>query len=473
MKKIFFLFLVICNVWCISAQEGLQCRLGFSYEISNNSQWGKNKPVIMKVYQNSPAEKAGIRQNDVIVQIDDFSVDEISLDDVDSLLTASESFETRLVIHNFTEQAKSVNITKECRSSDAFTESQLAEAFSMYSVESTHDRLFVCPFTTSATRDEVDFSEFKSFDFATTEDASISGIERTINEILKEELIKKGLRYNTLSPDFIIQTYYKFDKNANFRRRSKETESQGPAIRYDISRDRITPFPFYSFSTPESESEYILQLGVRFVDQKYVRGRVLWECEANELMSAPFALNEYATIHLPLMCMQFPYVKYSRNAQYILTKKAYNYTGINYSIYRINEVVEIDFDSPAYEAGIRPGDIIEKIENKRMDYSVEEFTGAYRTFISNTIKYRDIGSRFINADGFPNCMFWDTFRYTQIAKTLKKNKYKTAFAYLYTFAPYVNPERSSTCAFNINRNGEKMKLVVRPTFYSEKTIELN
>jgi hypothetical protein len=464
---------VICNVWYISAQEGVKCRLGFSYEISNNSQWGKDKPVIMKVYQNSPAEKAGIRQNDIIVQIDDFKVDEISIDDVDSLLTSSESFEIRLVIHNFSEQAKSVHITKECLSSDAFTESQLADAFSMYSVESTHDRLFVCPFTTSVTRDEVDFSEFRTFDFATSEDASLSDIEQTITEILKNELIKKGLRFNTLNPDFIIQTYYKFDKNANFRRRSKETESQGPTIRYDISRDRITQFPFYNFATPESESEYILQLGVRFVDRKYVQGRILWECEANELMSAPFAINEYATIHLPLMCMQFPYVKYNRNAQYILTKKAFNYTGLNYSIYKINEVVEIDFDSPAYEAGIRPGDIVERIENKRMDYSVEEFTGAYRTFISNTIKYRDTESRFTNADGFPNCMFWNTFKYTQIAKTIKNNKYKTAFAYLYAFAPYVNPERSSSCTFNINRDGEKLKLVVRPTFYSEKTIELN
>ena len=473
MKKILFLFLMIGNICHISAQDGVYCRLGFSYEISNNSQWGKNKPVIMKVYQNSPAEKAGIRQNDIIEQIDDFKVDEISLDDVDSLLTASGSFETKLVIHNFTGRSKSVHITKECLSINAFTESQLADAYSMYSVENTHDRLFVCPFTTSATRDEVDFSEFISFDFAISEDASISSIELTINEILKEELIKKGLRYNTLNPDFIINTHYKFDQNANFRRRSRETESQAPAIRYDISRDRITRFPFYNSSTPESESEYILQLGVRFVDQKYVKGRVLWECEANELMSAPYSINEYAIIHLPLMCMQFPYIKYNRNAQFILNTKAFNYTGINYNIYKINEVVEIDFDSPAYEGGIRPGDIIERIDNKRMDYSVEEFTSAYRAFITKTMQYRDFESRFTNADGFPNCMFWDNFKYSQISKTLKKTKYKSAFAYLYAFAPYVNPERSSTCTFDIRRNGEKLKIMVRPSFYSEKTIELN
>ena len=473
MKKIGFLLFILCVTRFAVAQLELDCRLGFSYEISNNGNWGKNKPVIMKVYPNSPAEKAGIRQYDIIEEIDSFKINEISLDDIDSLLTATETFATKLVISNFAESFKPVPITKECISIYSLTESQLASAFSMYSVENTHDRLFICPFTTSATRDEVDFSLLKSFDFVAVEDDHISGIETIINEILKTELIKKGLRYNTLDPDFIIHTHYMVDKNPNFRRRSRETENQGPTIRYDISRDRITQFPFYNFSTPESESEYILQLGIRFIDQRFIQGRVLWECEANELMSAPFTIEDYATVHLPLMCMQFPYIKYNRNVQFIFTKKGFNYTGVNYNIYQLNEVAEVDAGSPAFEAGIRPGDIIERIDNKRMDYSTDEFTAAYRTFISTTVKYRDTGTRFSDANGFPNCMFWDAFKYTQISKTIKNDKYKTAFSYLYAFAPYVNPERSSQCTFNIRRNGEKSQIVVRPVFYSEKTIELN
>ena len=89
------------------------------------------------------------------------------------------------------------------------------------------------------------------------------------------------------------------------------------------------------------------------------------------------------------------------------------------------------------------------------------------------MKYRDNETRFTDANGFSHSMFWDTFKYPQIVKTLKNDKYKTAFAYLYAFAPYVNPERSTSCTFNIRRNGEKLTIVVRPTFYSEKTIELN
>ncbi len=473
MKKICFLFLVISNSLFVMAQYGVDCRLGFSYEISNNNNWGKNKPVIMKVYPNSPAEKAGIRQYDIIEEIDSFKISEISLDDVDSLLTSAESFEIKLVISNFTDNLKSIPIVKECLSINALTENRLASAFSMYSVENTHDRLFVCPFKTSATRDEVDFSQFKSFDFALVEDDKISKIETAITEMLKTELIKKGLRYNTLDPDFIVHTHYMVDKNPNFRRRGRDADKQAPTIRYDITRDRITQFPFYDFSVPESEAEYILQLGVRFVDQRLVQGRVLWECEANEMMNAPYSLEDYASVHLPLMCMQFPYIKYTRNVQFILTKKGFNYTGINYHIDKLSEVVEVDSDSPAFAAGIRPGDVIERIENKRMDYSSDEFTAAYRTFISITIKYRDTKTRFTDANGFPNCMFWDTFKYPQIAKTINNDKYKTAFSYLYAFAPYINPERNSFVTFHIRRNGEKQQIVVRPTFYSEKTIELN
>ena len=474
MRQLILFAILICSISSISAQRNnMSCRLGFSYEFSKNNNWGKDKPVIMKVYPNSPAENAGIKQNDIVEKIDGKNIADIDLDDVDSLLTASDNDQIELTVRNFSDPARTITIEKECHSNSALNESQLATAFSMYSVEDTHDRLFVCPFVTKTTEDPVDFSQFKTFDFTLSEDRTISSIESTINDALKTVLIQKGLQHSTLNPDFIIHTYYTFDKNTNFRRKSKETEKQAPVIRYDITRDKITTFPFYNASTPESEAEYILELGVRFIDQRHIPGRVLWECEANELMSAPYSIEEYASIHIPLMCMQFPYVKYGRNAQFILTKKAYNYTGINYSIDQLNEVVNVDFDSPAYEAGVLPRDIIEKIENKRMDYTSNEFTAAYRQFITNTLKFRDSNTRFTDANGFPNCMFWDTFKYTQIAKTFEREKHMTAFSYIYHFRPYINPSKNSSCTFIIRRGNERLEMVIRPRMYSEKTIELN
>jgi hypothetical protein len=452
----------------------MSCRLGFSYEISNNSHWGKDKPVIMKVYPKSPAEVAGILQNDVIEKINGVSVMEISQDDVDSLLTATESTEVELTVSNFSDAARRVSLSKECYSNSALNESQLAEAFAMYSVERTHNRLFTCPFVTATTEDAVDFSQFKSFDFTVSEDHSHAGIEETLNETLKAELTKKGLQHHTINPDFLIHTYYAYRENPHFRRKSKATEEQAPVFRYDITRDKVTKFPFYHFSTPESESEYLLQLGVRFIDRRFSAGRILWECEANELMSAPYAIKEYALIHIPLMCMQFPYVKYNRNAQFILTKKAYNYTGLSYSIGRLNEVVAVDPLSPAYEAGIRPRDVIERIENKRMDHTAGEFTAAYHQFITRTLKFRDKGTQFTDANGFPGCMYWDPAKAAQITKAFNDDKhYMTAFSYLYFFEPCINQSGNSSCTFVVRRDGERVQVTLRPVFHAEKTIELN
>lgn len=475
MKIFFCSALLACMVWTASAQEAVSCRLGFSYEFSNNKNWGKDKPVIMKVYPNSPAEKAGLKQNDIIERINGAKIEEISPDDVDSLISDSEVRDIRLTIHNFDNASREVPIEKECSSVNALNEDQLATAFSMYSVENTHDRLFICPFITKTTDDAVDFSQFGTFDFTETDDKSISKIESAINNTLKSELTKKGLRQQSINPDFVINTYYKFNKNPNFKKKSRETAEQSPTFRYDITRDRVTKFPFYDSSTPENEAEYILQFGIRFIDQRHVRGRVLWECEANELMSSPYAVDEYASIHIPLMCMQFPYVKYERNAQFILTKKNYNYTGLHYSIYELNKIVDVDYGSPASKAGVKRGDIIDRINGKRMDHTADEFTAAYRQFITNTLKYRDSGTRFTNANGFPNCMFWDKFKYPQIARVFENDKYMTGFSYLYFFAPYVNPEgaEANVCILHLRRGTEKLEYIIRPQRRSEKTIELN
>jgi hypothetical protein len=136
--------------------------------------------------------------------------------------------------------------------------------------------------------------------------------------------------------------------------------------------------------------------------------------------------------------------------------------------------VGVDPASPAYEAGIRPHDVIEKIENKRMDHSAQEFTAAYHQFIASTIKYRDKGTRFTDANGFTECMFWDGSKSPQINKAFNDDKhYMTAFSYLFFFEPYINQSGSTSCTFDVRRNGEKVQVVLRPVFYSEKTIELN
>lgn len=471
MKKILLFTALIANILCINAQN-MTCRYGFSYEISNNDQWGKDKPIIMRVYPNSPAEKAGLQQYDIVEQVNGISMRDASFDDMDSLLTSIGKEPLDLVVRNYRSSGKELRIVKDCKRNTMLNEDQLATSFAMYSLESTQERLFICPFKTTTTTDNIDFSQFKTFDFATPE-SSLAKEESVINATIKTELQKKGLQQNSLQPDFIIHTYYTFNKNPNFKVKSKATQNQAPVYRYDVTRDKVVKFPFYDLTTPESEAEYILQLGVRFVDQSAIPGRVLWECEANELLKSPYSVADYASINIPFMCMQFPYVKYQRNAQFKLTKKSYNYTGINFDINQLNLVADVDDSSPAGEMGILPGDVIEKIENKTMNHTANEFSAVYRQFITNTTKFRDKSTRFTDANGFPDCMYWDSFKYPQIAKAFNNDKYLTGFSYLYYFAPYVNPSGNSSCTFIVKRDKEKLTFVVRPIFRSEKTIELN
>jgi hypothetical protein len=209
---------------------------------------------------------------------------------------------------------------------------------------------------------------------------------------------------------------------------------------------------------------------LRFEDQKLNKGRILWESEINELANQAFSLEEYAHIHLPLMLMQFPYVKYTRNAHFRVTKKKYNYTGINYNIDDISEVASVDPYSPAANAGIRPFDKIDAIENKRMDRTSQQFSSAYRQFLVNTMKLRDESTRFTDANGYPDCMYWNVSKYPSVVKNFKNKNNLTAFSYLFNYATFINPYGNNSCSFKLRRFKDKLEFVVRPEIRSEITV---
>lgn len=447
------------------------CRLGFTYEISQSDHWGKGKPVIQTVLPYTPAEQAGISPNDIIESIDGVETEALSDEELTQLLNPAGKNEVVLVIKNLSDSSRQILIRKECKKVNAITEDQLASAFSMYSLETTNEQMFTCPFKTTTTPDAVDFYDFRTFAF-TPLDENNARLESAINDAIEKELTKKGLVVDVEQPDFIVQTFYYFDKNPNYLGLNKVIVEQEPICRYNLTRSRMETFPFLSPASAEAEAEYLLQFGIRLIDQRDIPGRVLWECEANELMTDSYRLDDYVRIHVPLMCMQYPYVKYTRNVSYKVSKKSYNYTGISYDIDRLNYIVDVNRNSPAYAAGIRPRDIIKRIDRQKMEYSAEEFSDAYKKFISNTMHYRNPKTRFKDVNGFKYCMLWDTFKYTQIADAIHNPDYLAAFSYLYNFAPYINPSDNNTCVFEIERGKTKMEVIIRPTIRSEAMIEI-
>ena len=476
MKRIFYIIFIAFTAISVKAQD-VSCRYGFSYEISNDPHWGKDKPVITSVYPNSPAERAGIKPYDIIEAVEGVPITENVLDDIYLFLNPEGKDIVELTIKNINDNNKTIKVQKECKSNLSLSEEQLATAFAMYAVEYTHERLFSCPFITTQTKDEVDFSLFKTFDFFGGNENQ-PDLARKINELVKKELMKRGLKQTPVNPDLVVQIYYSFNKNPNYRpkantkaAKNKESDNDHEYVyRYDITRDRMTKLPFLPPGTIETEAEYILKLGFRLEDRKLENGRIIWECEANELLNESFSLEDFAFIHIPLMTMQYPYMKYGRNVQFRISKKKYNYTGINYNIENISEVASVDQFSPAAKAGIMPLDKIDAIEDKRMDRTSQQFTSAYRQFLVNTIKLRDEKTRFVDANGFPDCMYWDELKYFLVAKEFNKKNSLTAFSYLFKYAPFINPAGNNTCSFKLKRNSEKLEFIIRPEIRSEITV---
>lgn len=465
------LFLCLCFGGTILAQNPTLCRIGFTYDISQSNNWGKGKPVITAIYPYSSAETVGLKPNDIIESIDGIPVTDIKTEDIPGLLNPAGKNEISLTISNIESSDKQVIVKKECKRSDAITEDQLASAFAMYSLESTSERLFTCPFKTTTTNDSIDFAFFQTFAFSPIDEDN-QKLEEAINTSIEKELRKKGLSFNASDPDMVVQTFYYYKKNPNYKGENKVVVNKQPIYRYDLTLNRMQKFPFLSYAAAEAEAQYLLQLGFRLVDQRFSPGRVLWECEANEMLESPFRLENYAQTHIPLMCMQYPYAKYSRNVQFQVNQKVYNYTGINYDINKLELVMSVDPNSPAQTAGVKARDVIEKIDNHLLNRTAEEFTIAYKQFITNTMKFRDPKTVFTDANGFQFCMYWDKFNYTQIADAIQNPKNMAPFSYLYKFAPYVNPSGTNACTFHIKRGKEKVELVIRPTIHTEVMIEI-
>ncbi|MDH6358530.1 PDZ domain-containing protein [Parabacteroides sp. PF5-9] len=473
MRKInLSVLLFLIAVLSVAQGRNSICRLGFTYEISGNPHWGLNKPVVNRVTPYSPAESAGIKVDDIIEEIDGIPIAQIAVDEIPMLLNPSGNNEVVIGVRNMTSPLKKVLISKQCKPQNAISEDQLASAYNMYSLETTTEREFICPFTTTTTEDAFDFDQIKTFSFAPIEESN-RNLETVINGVVEKVLIEKGLKVDNDQPDMLIESYYMFNANPNYVGENKILVDKEASFRYDFTQNKMVKLPFLSYFAAEAEAAYLLQLGLRFIDQRELPGRVLWECIANEKLEEPFRLEEYALLHIPLMFMQYPYVKYGQYLPISVNKKSYNYTGISYNIDRLEQVLDVDRSSPAYAAGIRPGDIIERIGSNAMNHSAEAFSDGYKKFIEKTMIYRDPETIYTDINGFRYCMYWDTNKYPLVTTAIEKSEFRTAFSYLYYFTPYVNPAGNNACTFHIARGKNKMEVIIRPTIRTELTIGIN
>jgi len=463
MKRILFLMSLLCiSFFSFSQNEAKTCRLGFNYFISQDHYWGLGKPVVTSVYINSPAEKAGLKINDIIERIGGLPAEGYSADTIFAML--QEDRYIKLTVSKLGYRNKELTFSKDCDLMDAMNEKQLISAFAFYSLEDVQERAFACPFKTTVNQDEkIDFLNYKTFCF---DDDPLQGDSVSyLNAQIIKSLEKRGLTYNSENPDLYISTSYSFRKNKDYDP-SENKDKLPKEQRYNVYTKTFEELPvYYNPLIHERNVEQFLTLTINFIDPKYSTKEepyVVWQCTADESLANSCPVKNYADIHIPLMLMQYPYPQTFERARFRYFKEKYNYTGVNYDMNNFQKIIYVDPVSPAAQAGIETGDMIQKINDLKMVGNPKKLSSSYRLFIEDTKPLRNEKTKYTDINGYDKCMFWDVFSYPKIEEALKNPEYNAVFSYLFNFRPYVNMLSTNHVSFNLKRGKELLDIQVEP-----------
>lgn len=469
------LIILLISVAVFSQNDQIICNLGFSFKISNNPNWGNSEPIVTEVTPGSPAEKAGLKVNDIILEVNGNGTFLKPSHTVMSWFMEKPS-DMSISIRNFKSSFKSMSIAKDCRLRNGLSEAQLAPVFSFYSLEDVQDRKFIIPVKTTINPD-ADFFNYRTYDFAPSNESS-RALDERINLIFTRVLSQLGLKRDSEDPDFIIQTFYSYQNNPLFKADSPTRGTYSGTWRFDTRNNRMVKIPVYDPTLPVKIDDvmYDLEFGYRFYDRKYTepgKSMLLFESEVKEQLSDNYGLLDYLEMNLPLILRKFPYSGNLERATYHVKYSRYNYTGVNYDLNDLKTIVSVDAGSPAARAGVRAGDIVIKVQNHNFNHDAKSLTTSYRRFITETMKYRDQATKYTDANGFQNAMYWDITHYNNVAKEINDRKrYKSGFSYLFNFNQYIDWNTPNTINFEVDRNGEGLVFEVKPIITSHSQISV-
>lgn len=473
MKKFNIITFFLGISFYLFAQNTLQyhCTYGFTYEMSQQESWGYHKPVILSVIPLSSADEAGLKPNDIIEKINGNITEGQKLEVVDEWMHDVNEDVITITISNLKVKNREVSLTKKCTFSNRIGEKELASSFAFYSLEDVQKRSFICPFRTTFSITE-NILNYQTFGFGNSSNKNIE-LENTINQNVKLALEDKGLKFTTTNPDLMIHTYYSYNYNQNYR--SNDEKKLPLACRYNVTKQRMEYLPIYDDPNISfNQAEYSLKLGIRLVDYKKSTPTnlvVVWECESNEFLKDNYGIDNYSKFHIPLMMMQFPFAKNQESAKYLYQSLKYNYTGINYDLDNMESIIQVEENSPAFNAGIQNKDKIEKINAKQIEKDLRKSEEKYKQFIYNTFEFRDPRTTFTNAYGFERCAYWDKLKYPEINEAFNMSIYQTVFSYLFNFEPFINPSGTNVVSFQIKRGKERLQYNVWPQIKTEISFE--
>ena len=123
MKRIISFIILSFSLFQMSAQSvPVVCSVGFAFEISNNPNWGRGEPVIINITPGSPAEKAGIKLNDIILEVNNRGTYLKPYNTIKSWMLDNDLSYMDISIRNLETGFKTIRVDKDCRSRNGIDE---------------------------------------------------------------------------------------------------------------------------------------------------------------------------------------------------------------------------------------------------------------------------------------------------------------------------------------------------------------
>lgn len=457
-KKLSMLVVGVSLSSGLSWADGLSCRHGLSWTISQNPAWGFGRPVVTRVLPYSAAEEAGFKAGDIIERIDGYATERLSPEQIIVLLQSTSKLHT-LQTSNLNALHKKHILAYHCKPSGSLSERELAELFSLYSTEDASLEYVTYPYNYSYST-SFPLLSLQTYAFARP---SFAG-EDQLNELIDEALKAKGLTPSAAS-DIVISTRYRIDTldTDNDREVTGSVMAYDMSWRYDARAKELKPYPIYSQDkVGVSAAKYLMTLEVRM--QSRQSREIIWRCEAKDYLSEYLSVEDYAEQAIPTMLIGFPYAMQMNAPRLALRTLRYNYTGIIYDQRRLNKIIDIEDASPAMKAGLRPSDVILSINGLPIEgITPDEYLAQYFRTAEKLDRYRDRNLPALRSlvSQIP-VSYWLVGRYNDIASVLGQAKSAAAFSYLFGFRAYTPAKEGKAIIYEVQRNRETYYVPIIP-----------
>ena len=203
-----FLFVLISTVMYS------QSTMGFWHKISDQTNWGKGYPVVVRVYPGTPADKAGLKKFDIITHINGKNLEGISENGFPDYVKENNVLSIRRLGEKMPIELQSSTIDIPENSCTEFADLQnrsqyMASKSALFPKNIWFEKIYLSEpslenINLNVYSDfEVNFLNYYTFDFEYT-DTENPPQEKRLSQIIGNKLENMGLKRDTKNPDILI-----------------------------------------------------------------------------------------------------------------------------------------------------------------------------------------------------------------------------------------------------------------------------